>query len=118
MHRPARKPNELEQLFVERANGGDIEGLLALYEQDATIVSEDGTLSVGKDQIRTFLVQFLADCPRLGPSAQAPAVRNRDLALTSSRLVNGGMTAEVARRQADGNWLWVIDVFSISRAGG
>jgi hypothetical protein len=27
---------------------------------------------------------------------------------------DGSVTAEVARRQADGTWLWVIDKFSIA----
>jgi hypothetical protein len=35
-----------------------------------------------------------------------------DLALTSTRSPDGTVTAEVARRQADGTWLWVIDKFS------
>jgi hypothetical protein len=35
-----------------------------------------------------------------------------DLALTSTRLPDGTVTAGVARRQADGTWLWVIDKFS------
>jgi len=32
-----------------------------------------------------------------------------DLALTSTRLPGGGATVEVARRQPDGSWRWVID---------
>jgi enoyl-CoA hydratase len=35
-------PRELAQLFAERASAGDIEGLLALYENDATLVGPDG----------------------------------------------------------------------------
>ena len=30
-----------------------------------------------------------------------------NLALTSTRLPNGIVTAEVARKQSDGTWLWV-----------
>jgi len=41
-------------------------------------------------------------------SEQRPALRCGDLALTSTRFA-GGVTAEVARRQPDGTWLWVID---------
>jgi hypothetical protein len=41
-----------------------------------------------------------------------PALRLGDLALTSTRF-SGGATAEVARRQPDGTWLWVIDQPSI-----
>jgi hypothetical protein len=36
-------------------------------------------------------------------------IRNGDLALTSTRLPAGGATVEVARRQPDGSWRWVID---------
>jgi hypothetical protein len=41
-----------------------------------------------------------------------------DLALTSTRLPDGMVTAEIARRQSDGTWLWVIDRFSISSESG
>jgi len=37
-----------------------------------------------------------------------------DLALASARLPDGSVTAEIARRQADGTWLWVVDQFAIS----
>ncbi|TKD48601.1 MAG: hypothetical protein E5W98_00035 [Mesorhizobium sp.] len=33
---------------------------------------------------------------------------------TSTRLPDGTVTAEVARRQGDGTWLWVIDRFSVA----
>ena len=33
----------------------------------------------------------------------------RSAALTSTRLPGGGATVEVARRQPDGTWLWVLD---------
>jgi hypothetical protein len=35
-----------------------------------------------------------------------------NLALTSTQCPNGTITAEVARRQHDGTWLWVVDLFS------
>jgi hypothetical protein len=40
-----------------------------------------------------------------------------DIALTSSTLINGDITAEVARRQPDGSWLWVVDQFAIGKKG-
>jgi hypothetical protein len=46
---------------------------------------------------------------------QRSAIRRGDLALTFSRLASGTVTAEVARRQADGSWLWAIDQPAISR---
>ncbi len=115
MHRPAKEPNDLERFFVERANAGDVEGLVALYESNATLASGDGEVVVGLDQIRKFFITFLASRPQLAPSVQAPALCSGDLALTSSRLGNGDITAEIARRQPDGNWLWAIDQFALGK---
>ena len=113
MHRVAQEPNDLEKFFVERANAGDVEGLVALYEPNATLASGDGKVVVGLSQIRKFFVDFLASRPQLAPSDQAPALCCGDLALTSSRHSNGDVSAEIARRQPDGNWLWAIDQFTL-----
>jgi hypothetical protein len=43
------------------------------------------------------------------PGEQRPALRSGDVALTSTLLTDGTVTAEVARRQPDGSWLWAID---------
>ncbi len=115
MHKPAKEPNDLERFFVERANAGDVEGLVALYEPNATLACGDGEVVVGLDQIRKFFINFLASRPQLTPSVQAPALCGGDLALTSSRLDNGDITAEIARRQVDDNWLWAVDQFALGK---
>jgi len=115
MHEPAKEPNDLERFFVERANACDVDGLVALYEPNAVLVSSDGEVVVGLDRIREFFVRFLSNCPTLDPSLQASALRSGDLALTSSRLSNGNTTAEIARRQPDGSWLWVVDQFALGK---
>ena len=116
MYKPATNPNDLERFFVERANAGDIEGLLALYEPNAVLADGAGEVAVGLQQIREFFVGFLEGRPRLEPSNQAPALCSGDLAMTSSRLGNGAIPAELARRQPDGHWLWVVDQFAIGRS--
>ncbi len=113
MYKPAKEPNDLERFFVERANAGDVEGLVALYESNAALDCGDGEVMIGIEQIRQFFINFLDSRPQLAPSLQAPALHNGNLALTSSKLSNGDITAEVARRQPDGNWLWIIDQFFI-----
>lgn len=113
MHETAREPDDLEKLFVERANAGDVEGLVALYEPDAVVAHGNGKVAIGRDQIREFFVEFLADRPHFRPSVQARALRSGDLALTSSQTGNGDITAEIARRQPDGRWLWVVDQFAL-----
>ncbi|HSD68142.1 MAG TPA: nuclear transport factor 2 family protein [Woeseiaceae bacterium] len=112
VHKPAKEPNDLEKFFVQRANAGDVEGLVALYESSA-ILAYGGGVAIGANQIREFFVRFLADRPQLDQSIQAAPLCSGDLALTSSRLSNGDITAEVARRQADGSWLWVVDQFAL-----
>jgi len=113
VHKPAMDPNDLEKFFVERANAGDVEGLVALYEPNAIVAYGDGEVAIGLNQIREFFVKFLANRPQLDPSVQAEALCSGDLALTSSHLSNGDITAEVARRQSDGSWLWVVDQFAL-----
>lgn len=113
MHKPANDPNDLEKYFVACANAGDVEGLVALYEPNAIVAGDDGEIAIGLNQIREFFVKFLAKRPQLDPSTQAAALCSGDLALTSSRLSNGDITAEIARRQPDGSWLWVVDQFAL-----
>ena len=106
-HQPAREPEDLGRFFVQRASAGDLDGLVALYEQGAVLATGPGEVAAGSEAIRQQLAQFLAGMPKLSGESQ-PAVRCGDLALTSTKF-GGGATAEVARRQSDGSWLWVID---------
>lgn len=114
-HRAAKEPNDLERFFVERANAADVEGLVALYESNAILANGNGEVAIGPGQIREFFVRFLADRPRLDPGVQAAPLYSGDLALTSSRLGNGDITAEIARRQPDGGWLRVVDRFALGK---
>jgi ketosteroid isomerase-like protein len=107
------RPEDLGDLFIERANAGDLEGVVALYEPDAVLAFPPGRLTVGHEQIRAVYADFLADRPLLGSAGQQPAIVNGELALTSTRLPGGGATVEVARRQPDGTWQWSIDQPSI-----
>ncbi len=108
MHKTAQEPNDLEKFFVERANAGDVEGLVALYEPNAIVAYGDGKFAIGLSQIQEFFVKFVANQPRLDPSNQSAALCSEDLALTSSKQSNGDITAEIARSQPDGSWLWVV----------
>lgn len=113
---PARHPEDLARFFVVRANAGDIDGLVALYAPDAVLVGPAGEMIRGAEAIRGFYAGLLAARPTFQAGDQRPAVRNGDLALTSTRLVNGTVTAEVARRQPDGTWRWIIDQPTIAQA--
>ena len=103
------QPEDLGRFFLERANAGDVEGLVALYEPEAVLAFPTGRLSTGHDQIRLVYAELLAGRPSFSSAGQQPVIRNGDLALTSTRLPGGGATVEIARRQPDGSWRWVID---------
>lgn len=99
---PARDPQDLERLLVIRQNAGDVEGMVALFEPDAVVDPGDGQVLRGHEAIRAFYVELVASGHKFGVGEQRPARISGDLALTSTRSINGSVTAEVARRQPDG----------------
>jgi ketosteroid isomerase-like protein len=116
---PIHDPQELERLLVARENAGDVDGMTALFEPDAVIELNDGRLVRGKQAIREFFKEL--QVTGIGPEGrrfklgkQRPALICGDLALTSTRSLDGDITSEVARRQADGTWLWVLDRWSVA----
>jgi len=109
---PARDPQDLERLLIARQHAGDVEGMVALFEPDAVMNTGQGTL-IGHDAIRRYYRDVAASGRKFQIGQQSPAAISGDLALTSTRLPDGQVTAEVARRQPDGTWLWVIDRFSV-----
>jgi ketosteroid isomerase-like protein len=108
-HQRAAQPEDLGRFFVERANAGDVDGLVALYEPDAVLAFPRGVVTVGAAAIRQAYERLLERKPTFPAGRGRPALRNGDLALTSTLLPDGGATVEVARRQPDGTWLWIID---------
>jgi ketosteroid isomerase-like protein len=108
-HERAARPEDLSRFVVERLNAGDVEGLVALYEPDAVLSLPNGQVATGSSEIRKAYEHLVANKPAFAPGHQLATLRNGGLALTSVRLVDGGVTVEVARRQPDGTWLWVID---------
>jgi hypothetical protein len=111
---PARDPQDLERLLISRQRVGDVDGMAALYEPHAVLDSGEGRLTLGREAIRAFFAEITASGRKFDSGNQSPAVTSGELALTSTRLPDGSVTAEIARRQGDGTWLWVIDRFSIA----
>ncbi len=113
-------PGRLGHVFAERVNAGDLEGMLALYEDVATFVGPDGVSASGSDAIRGRLEDLLAMDPQITPGVSR-AVTAGDVALMFNswrmtlRADDGetteldGASTEVARRQPNGSWLYVID---------
>ena len=118
---PATEPEQMHPLFEQAFNAGDIEALMALYEPDAALVPQPGAVAEGTDAIRDSLRWFLDRRGRITLDTKL-LLRVGDLAYLSNRwsLTGGTMpdgspaelgatTAEVARQQPDGTWLYVID---------
>jgi ketosteroid isomerase-like protein len=110
----ARDPQDLEPLLVFRERAGDVDGMADLYEPHAVLDCGDGRLTLGREAIRAFYAALVEMGRKFDFGDQRPAIISGDLALTSTRLPDGTVTAEIARRQGDGTWLWVIDQFSIA----
>jgi ketosteroid isomerase-like protein len=107
-----RDPQDLERLLVMRQHAGDLDGMMALYEKDAVIDTGKGLVR-GIDAIRALFAETIAFGRKFQIGEQRPALICGDLALTSTAMPDGSVTSEVARRQSDGSWLWVIDRFSV-----
>lgn len=113
-HEPARDPQDLERLLISRQWAGDLDGMVALFEPNAIIDSGEEHLTIGREAIRALFAQITAAGRKFASGIQRPVVINGDLALTSTKLPDGTTTTEVARRQSDGTWLWIIDRFSVA----
>lgn len=105
----AADPNDLARLFVDYANKKDLGGLVGLYEAEAVLAVGGKRIAQGHDEIRDFYSMLLEAGPRYEMGKQKAPLRMGDLALTSHILPDGSVTAEVARMQPDGSWLWIID---------
>ena len=108
----AETPEDLARLFNERANAGDVEGLVALYEPGA-VLAAGKVVATGQAEIRAFYTDLLGRRSDFPAAETLPAIVNGDLAMTFARLPNGTISAETARRQPTGGWLWLIDQLKI-----
>ena len=120
---PARTPEELHRLWAEAYTAGDLESLLALYEAEAVLVPQPGKAPVaGRTAVRGVLESFLAQKGDLKIEIEtASVICAGELALLRSRWSLRGQgrdgkpvaithdSTELARRQADGSWRYLID---------
>jgi ketosteroid isomerase-like protein len=72
----ASAPEQIHRLFEEAFNAGDLDGLMELYEPDAALIAQPGSVAHGSEQARAALQGFLALKGRSGwrPSWWSPWV--------------------------------------------
>jgi uncharacterized protein (TIGR02246 family) len=114
------EPQVLHEQFESAYNAGNIEGLMALYEADCVLIGVPGSVASGPEEVRAGL-KGLLDLKGQVRLTTRDVVQVGDLALLSCSwtpqgvgpddepLTIGGITAEVARRQPNGSWRYVID---------
>ena len=116
----ARTPDEIDTLFAKALNAGDLDGLVALYEPQASLMPSPGNVVTGSQAIRDALSGFLAAKPSMTLTARTVA-QTGDLALVTALwklemtgpdgkpATMNGQSVEVVRRQPGGHWLFAID---------
>ena len=67
----AENPADLARLFLDRANAGDVDGVVALYEEDAVLAFPPGQITIGADAIWEVYERFLSQRPTLTSAGQS-----------------------------------------------
>lgn len=116
----ARTPEELHELFLARVNARDHEGLMALYASECAGSDLEANFLPDRTAISAFVAGFLTIVRELTGTTRKCLISG-DIALLSSdwsavvepeegqKVETHGRSAEVARRQPDGSWRFVID---------
>jgi ketosteroid isomerase-like protein len=109
----------LQESFVRLYNAGDLDGLVeTYYTEDASLLPSNHPRVCGRSQIRRFfhdlheagLGQLAAEILQLDVSGDlAYCMGTYTFGMPAA---HGGKFLEVYRRQADGSWKMVVDMFS------
>jgi uncharacterized protein (TIGR02246 family) len=116
----AQTPEDLDRLFAVALNAGDIDGLMRLYEPEAAMRPGPGQVVQGLAAIRASLAGFIAMKPTLTITSKVLGQCKEIALMTGSWTLTGtgadgnpvnmaGQSVEVARRQIDGSWLFIVD---------
>ena len=116
----AASPEDLHRLFKQMLNSGDIDALVDLYAVDGFFMAR-GAPARGSTAIRQELAKNVAVKPTI-QLATRRVVQAGDTALLladwqfhgttedGGEVSTSGTSIEVARRQPDGSWRYVIDL--------
>jgi uncharacterized protein (TIGR02246 family) len=112
--------------FAAAANAGNLDGVVAVYAEDASLLPPNLPPQKGRDAIREFWGGFLG-AYTMRIELQSDVVEGRgDLAYNMGRyqlsatpkrkgpppLEEEGKFVEVLKRQPDGSWKYVVDIYS------
>jgi uncharacterized protein (TIGR02246 family) len=121
---PAKSPEQICQLFQQYMAQGDIEALLSIYDPEAVFLNQSGEVKQGREGLREELAP-LASAKAIFDFSIKQIIQSGDIALmdtqwtVSSPQAMSAYAIEVARRQPDGAWCWLIgDPFTVGRQTG
>jgi ketosteroid isomerase-like protein len=117
---PAKSPEEICHLFKQYMAEGDLDSVLSVYDPEAVFLNRSGEIKKG-DALREELAKF-AGVKATFDFKIKQVIRSGDIALmhtewkVSSPEPMSVYAIEVARRQPDGTWRWLIgDPFTVGR---
>jgi len=114
-------PVALDREFERLLNAGDLDTLMTLYEPGAALMPMPGSVVVGAAAVREALAGFIAMKPAIRTSGRLVA-QTGDLAMLANdwtleatgqdgkAVTMSGSAVEIARRQPQGHWLFVMDM--------
>jgi uncharacterized protein (TIGR02246 family) len=115
----ATSPEEAIALYTARLNDGDVDGLMQLYDDDASFSPEPGTAVTGPEAIREAVMGFTAMQPSVNSKvAWVQQVGSFALVLNDWSLEGqadgapvtmSGRSADILHRGADGGWRFYVD---------
>lgn len=117
----AKTPEEICSLFQQYMAEDNIESLLSLYDPEAVFLNQSGEIKKGRQGLRQELAP-LAAAKAIFNFNIKQVIESGDIALmhtewrVSSPQQMSVYAIEVARRQSDGSWCWLIgDPFTVGR---
>lgn len=118
---PARTPEEICELFKQYMAAGDIESLLTIYDSEVVFLNRSREFRRGREELRQELAP-LAAAKAIFDFNIKQVIQSGDIALmhtewrVSAPKPMRSYAIEVARRQPDSTWRWLIgDPFTINR---
>lgn len=121
---PATSPKEICRLFQEYMAEGDLDSVIGLYDPDAVFLNRSGEVKKGRQQLKEELAP-LTTAKAIFRFRIKQVVQSGDIALmhtewkVESPEPMSVYAIEVARRQPDGTWCWLIgDPFTVGKQTG
>ena len=121
---PAMSPEDICRLFQRSMAEGDLDSVLSIYDPEAVFLNQSREVTKGKEGLRQVLA-LLAAAKTVFEFKVKQIIQTGGIALMHTEWTVSGRepitqyAIEVARRQPDGTWCWLIgDPFTIGRERG